>query len=75
MRTLRERLDFIKFRDRTMRDLTARQQDSVDIMIAALEYETEAASAYKTPQWHHTVLWAGFAFLLGMLIGAGLMAG
>lgn len=31
--------------------------------------------AYRTPQWHHTILWAGFAFLLGMLIGAGLMAG
>lgn len=31
--------------------------------------------AYQTPQWHHTVLWAGFAFLIGMLIGAGLMAG
>lgn len=29
--------------------------------------------AYQTPQWHHTVLWAGFAFVIGMLIGAGLM--
>lgn len=75
MRTLRERLEFIKFRARTLRDLTARQQDSVDVMIAALEYEAEEAGAYKTPQWHHTVLWTGFAFMLGMLIGAGLMAG
>lgn len=29
---------------------------------------------YQTPQWHHTVLWTGFAFVMGMLLGGGLMA-
>lgn len=75
MATLRERLNFIRFRAQFLRDLIARQQNSVDVMIAALEYEAEEAGTYKTPHWHHIVLWAGFAFVIGMLLGAGLMAG
>ena len=29
---------------------------------------------YRTPQWHHTVLWAGFMFITGLLTGACLMS-
>ena len=30
--------------------------------------------SYHAPQWHHTILWAGLMFAIGMLAGAGLMA-
>lgn len=75
MREIHNRLEALKLRARTIRDMQFTQANSTDILISALEYEADAMGAYKTPQWHHTILWAGFAFLIGMLLGAGLMAG
>lgn len=55
-------------------------KESIDDAITYLRmalYNSQSKSiesAYRTPQWHHTILWAGFAFLIGMLLGAGLMA-
>lgn len=74
MREIHNRLEALKLRARTIRDMQFTQANSTDILISALEYEADAMGKYQTPQWHHTILWAGFAFLIGMLIGAGLMA-
>ncbi|MCP5246057.1 MAG: hypothetical protein H6937_08945 [Burkholderiales bacterium] len=38
------------------------------------EVEKIKIEPYRTPQWHYVVLWAGFMFITGMLLGAGLTA-
>jgi hypothetical protein len=75
MREIHHRLEALKLRARTIRDMQFTQANSTDILISALEYEAEEMTTYKTPQWHHTILWTGFAFMIGMLLGAGLVAG
>lgn len=47
--------------------------DKIVMAATSMRLDIEKKQPYRTPQWHHTVLWAGFAFVIGMLLGAGLM--
>ncbi|MDR4518950.1 MAG: hypothetical protein MRK00_16390 [Nitrosomonas sp.] len=44
----------------------------IDDAIRYTESEKSKRHQYQTPQWHHTILWTGFAFIVGMLLGGGL---
>lgn len=47
----------------------------VGLALSHLEHKKQQLKpVYRTPQWHHTVLWTGFAFIVGMLLGACLMS-